>query len=84
MLLFTTGMGVSPAGVLVKPTGFSPDVKVLIDSTPATVSSTFLVAPGEWQINIVIPSGLSDGNHQIVVQTGGVSSQSGVVIPITH
>jgi uncharacterized protein (TIGR03437 family) len=84
VLLFATGMGVSAAGVLVNPTGFSPQVKVLIDSVAATVSSTFLVAPGEWQINIVIPSGLSDGNHQIVVQTGGVSSQSGVVIPITH
>ncbi len=84
VLLFATGMGVSPAGVLVDPAGFAPGVKVLIDSVPATVSSTFLVAPGEWQINIVIPSGLSDGNHQIIVQTGGVSSQSGVVIPITH
>ncbi len=84
VLLFTTGMGVSPAGVLVDPTGFSPTVQVLIDDKPATVSSTFLVAPGEWQINIVIPSGLSDGNHQIVVRTGGVSSQPGIVIPITH
>ena len=84
VLLFTTGMGVAPAGVLVNPTGFQPAVSVLIDSAPATVTSTFLVAPGEWQINIVIPSGLSDGNHQVVVQTGGVSSQSGVVIPITH
>ncbi len=84
VLLFTTGMGVSPAGVLVDPTGFAPAVQVLIDNTPATVTSTFLVAPGEWQINIVVPSGLSDGNHQIVVKTGGASSQAGVIIPITH
>lgn len=84
VLLFTTGMGVSPAGVLVTPTPFTPDVQVLIDTIPATVSTTYLVAPGEWQTNMVIPPGLSDGNHQIVVRTGGVSSQPGIVIPITH
>jgi uncharacterized protein (TIGR03437 family) len=84
LLLFATGMGVSPSGVQVSPMGFSSPVMVSIDSVQATVTSTFLVAPGEWQINIVIPAGLSDGNHQIVVKTGGQSSQTGVMVPMTH
>lgn len=84
VLLFATGLGVSPAGVLVSPTPFTSPVQVLVDNTPATVTAVYLVAPGEWQINIVDPGGLSDGNRPIVLQTGEVSSQQGVVIPITH
>lgn len=84
VVLYATGLGISPAGTIVQPTPFTPPVQVLIDTTPASVTATYLVAAGQWQINIVVPSGLSDGNHQITIQTGGVSSPAGVVIPISN
>lgn len=83
ILLFATGLGTSPAGVLINaPVAFGNAVQVMIGSAPATVEFTGLVAPGEFQINIVVPAGLSPGNHPITLQTGGLSSQTGVVIPI--
>lgn len=83
ILLFATGLGASPAGVLINaPVPFGNPVQVMIGTTPATVEFTGLVAPGEFQINIVVPGGLSPGNHPITLQTGGLSSQTGVVIPI--
>jgi uncharacterized protein (TIGR03437 family) len=82
ILLFATGLGPSPSGVLIPtPVAFGDPVAVMIGSTPATVEFTGLVAVGEFQINIVVPN-LPPGNYPIVLQTDATSSQAGVVLPI--
>jgi uncharacterized protein (TIGR03437 family) len=54
-------------------------VSITIGGQPATVAFAGLVPPYArmYQINVVVPSGLADGDHAVVVQTGGVSSPAG-------
>jgi uncharacterized protein (TIGR03437 family) len=40
-----------------------------------------LVASGEFQINVIVPS-LPPGEYPIVMTTAGQSTQTGVVVPI--
>jgi uncharacterized protein (TIGR03437 family) len=88
--LYVTGLNVSPAGVIINGAiSVSPTPQVVIGTTPATVEFAGLVAPGEYQMNVVIPTGLvpagqTSANPSIVVKMNGQSSQSGVVIPISN
>jgi minor extracellular serine protease Vpr len=56
---------------------------VSIGGQPATVQFCGL-APGEviYQVNVVVPMGLSSGNQPITVSVGGQTSPSGVMIPV--
>jgi uncharacterized protein (TIGR03437 family) len=84
ILLYATGLGSSPAGTIIQgATPLGSPVSVSFGSVAGTVEFTGLVAVGEFQINIVVPS-LPDGDSQVVLQVGGLSSQTGVVIPVTH
>lgn len=86
--LYSTGLGPSPAGVIVQTTGFSDPVTATLTlgstSVQASVQGTFLVAPGEFQTNIAIPSGLAPGNYSLVLSTDGGSTQTGVIVPVTN
>jgi uncharacterized protein (TIGR03437 family) len=48
----------------------------------APVAGTFLVAAGEFQTNITIPAGLAPGNYTLTLTADGVSTQSGVIVPV--
>jgi uncharacterized protein (TIGR03437 family) len=89
ILLFGTGFGpttpavpanqvVSGAPPLVDPT----QLHVRIGGVPATAVAA-LVYAGEYQINVVIPP-LPDGEQPIVADIGGVSTPTGIVIPIKN
>jgi uncharacterized protein (TIGR03437 family) len=54
-----------------------------LGTTNVPVLGTALVAVGEFQINIQIPP-IADGDYQLLVKVNGVSSQTGVIIPIGH
>jgi len=88
LLIYGTGFGPTnpavPAGFLVS--GASPlaDPSLLtitIGGQPATVQFAGLVAAGEYQFNVVVPT-LSNGDQPIVATIGGATSQTGVSIPI--
>jgi uncharacterized protein (TIGR03437 family) len=42
------------------------------------------VGVGLFQVNIIVPAGLADGEYQLLIKANGVSSQTGVIVPITH
>jgi len=43
-----------------------------------------LVAPGEFQFNVVLPAGLTDGDQPVSVSYGGAKTQSGTLIAVKH
>ncbi len=57
-------------------------VTVNVGGVTAQVLAAALVAAGLYQINIVVPSGLTAGNNAIVASVGSYSSQSGVYLNI--
>jgi uncharacterized protein (TIGR03437 family) len=85
IVLYTTGLVVSPAGTVITSTiGVTDPVTVMIGTTPVKPSFTGLVAPGEFQINITIPQNIAAGNYPLTVQIDGQTSQSGITLPITN
>ena len=83
--LYATGLGPSPAGnIISSPIAFSGTVTATLGSTNVPVLGAALVAVGEFQVNIQIPSGLADGEYPLTIKVGSNSSQSGVVVPVTH
>jgi uncharacterized protein (TIGR03437 family) len=82
--LYGTGLGPSPAGNIISSVSvFNGTVTATLGSTNASVLGAALVAVGEFQINIQIPS-LPDGEYPLLVKVNGIATQSGVIIPITH
>jgi uncharacterized protein (TIGR03437 family) len=55
---------------------------VQIGGLTATVLFAGLVAPGEFQFNITLPSGLPSGDNPIVATYNGASTQSSAVITV--
>jgi uncharacterized protein (TIGR03437 family) len=83
--LYATGLGPSPAGNIINsPITFSGSVTATIGTANAPVLGTALVAVGEFQVNIQVPSGLADGDYQLLIKVNGTPCQTGIVIPITH
>jgi uncharacterized protein (TIGR03437 family) len=60
----------------------SPLPAVQIGGVAATVQFAGLVAPGEFQFNVVIPASLGNGDQSIMATYGGASTQSGALITI--
>ena len=89
IVLYANGLGVTlPAvanGALVTtaiPLAATPTVTV--GGMTATVSYAGLSASGLYQINVVVPAGLSDGDAAVVVQVSGASSPSGALITVQN
>ena len=86
ILLFANGFGpvslpvikgsVSQSGIL------SPLPSITIGGLNATVSFAGLVAPGEFQFNVTIPSSLGNGDQSIVAAYGGQTTQVGTLITV--
>jgi uncharacterized protein (TIGR03437 family) len=82
ILLFGTGLTPSAAGSIIgAPVVVPSTVTVTVGSADAVVEFAGLVAPGEFQINMIVPN-LSAGEYPVVVKVAGQSSQAGVVIPV--
>ena len=73
------GQLVSGAPPLADPT----QLQIRIGGVLATVSYAGMVAVGEYQFNVVIPA-LPNGNQPIVANIGGLTSQTGISIPIQN
>jgi uncharacterized protein (TIGR03437 family) len=81
--LFADSLAVSPAGVVSVNAATHP-VTVTIGSTTFAADFSGLVAPGEFQINITVPSLATTGSLPFSIQIDGQSSQAGVLFPYTN
>lgn len=88
VVLYANGFGqTSPAVVTGSTTQsgtLSPLPVVTIGGTGATVQFAGLVAPGEYQFNVVVPSKLVDGDQPITVSYNGQTTQPGTLITLMH
>jgi uncharacterized protein (TIGR03437 family) len=86
ILLFGTGFGpTNPATDFGQIFAGAPPtvnpVTATIGGVPATVQFAGLVAPGEYQFNILVPSAPS-GDNLVVMKVGGVSSQPNAYLAV--
>jgi uncharacterized protein (TIGR03437 family) len=86
ILLFGTGFGpTDPTTDFGKTfTGAPPTVNPVtatIGGVPATVQFAGLLFPGEYQINILVPS-VPSGDNLVVLKVGGVSTQPGAYLAV--
>jgi uncharacterized protein (TIGR03437 family) len=84
--LFGDGFGPTStpvvSGSLFQFGSLSPKPAIAIGGVAATVQSAGLVAPGVYQFNVAIPSGLANGDQPIVATFDGQSTQPGTLITI--
>jgi len=62
----------------------SPLPNIETGGLTATVQFAGLVAPGEFQFNVVIPPSVATGDQSITCSYGGVSTKSGTLIEIRN
>ena len=79
IVMFGTGFGVTtPAAVSGKivttPAPLALTPAILFDNVAGTVVFSGLIATGVYQFNVVVPSGLPNGDVPVVASTGGYSS----------
>jgi uncharacterized protein (TIGR03437 family) len=85
--LYSTGMGPTEPPTAAGQTfsGAPPaanTVTCTIGGVATTVQFAGLVAPGEFQINIVVQSGLPSGDNLVVLAVGGATSQPGAYLTV--
>jgi len=79
--LYAAGLGPSPSGsVLTSPVPIT-GVGVTIGTTDAVVLAAALVAPGQYQVNFIVPQ-VADGEYSITVSTSGKTSPANVFFEI--
>jgi uncharacterized protein (TIGR03437 family) len=62
----------------------SPLPPIHIGGIPATVTFAGLVAPGEYQFNVVVPLTTPDGNQPVAATLNGIPTQSNAMIAVHH
>lgn len=60
----------------------SPLPMVQIGGVNAMVTFAGLVAPGQFQFNVMVPAGLAAGDQTIVASFGGFTTQPGTLITV--
>jgi uncharacterized protein (TIGR03437 family) len=88
VVLFGNGFGPTStpvvSGAPAQSGSLSPLPVVKIGGVTATVQFAGLVAPGEFQFNVVVPPSLADGDQPIVATYNGQSTQPGVLLAVQH
>jgi uncharacterized protein (TIGR03437 family) len=87
LALYANGLGATsptaPTGVVLDtayPLNDLSRVKVTVGGKPATVQFAGLVAPGLYQVNIQVPSGIGTGELQVEMFVDGQATQGGVTL----
>jgi uncharacterized protein (TIGR03437 family) len=57
---------------------------IQIGGVLATVAFAGLISPGLYQINIVVPNGIQDGDNIVTCTYGGSVTPSGIMIAVDH
>ena len=60
----------------------SPMPVITIGGVPATVTFAGLVAPGEFQFNVVVPPSLANGDQPTMAMYNGLTTQAGTLITV--
>ncbi|MGB9456344.1 MAG: TIGR03118 family protein [Bryobacteraceae bacterium] len=87
IVLYGTGFGATnppiPNGQIVpSPLPLPAWPTVLIDATEAQVTFAGLVDPGLYQINVVVPPGLSSGDHLLAALLGDAETQLNTFVTV--
>jgi uncharacterized protein (TIGR03437 family) len=85
--LYATGLGPTSPAIAPGTWGWAPaqtsqTVTAMIGGIDAHVDWSGLVSAGEYQINVVVPQGLADGEYPTVLRLAGVSTQGGVFVAV--
>jgi uncharacterized protein (TIGR03437 family) len=87
ILLFGTGFGATSPPVTIGLTANSGPLSgqptVRIGGVVATTLFGGIISPGLYQFNVIVPN-LSDGDQAVLVEVGGVSSQSNLFLSVHH
>ena len=88
--IYATGLGPTTPAVTAGQAVGSPaplsdltQLHVTIGGVPATVRFAGITFPGVYQVNVIVPQ-LANGDQPILATIGGVSSQTGISIPILN
>jgi uncharacterized protein (TIGR03437 family) len=85
--IYANGFGATStaivSGSLTQGGTLNPAPVVKIGGTTATVVFAGLVAAGEFQFNVVVPS-IADGDQAITATVNGVNTQSGGMLAVQH
>jgi uncharacterized protein (TIGR03437 family) len=88
VVIYANGFGTTSkpivAGSIVQSGTLSPPPVIKIGGAMATLLSASLVAPGEFQFNVVVPASLADGDQPIVATYNGATTQSGTLLTVLH
>ena len=88
ILLYANGFGSTSSPIVTgsKTQGgtLSPAPVIQIGGATANVQFAGLVAPGQFQFNVTVPSGLADGDQPIVAVYQGAATQSGTLLTVQH
>jgi uncharacterized protein (TIGR03437 family) len=79
--LYAAGLGPSASGTALTSPIPITGVGVTIGTTSATILAAALVAPGQYQVNFVVPQ-VPDGEYPITVSTAGKTSPADVLFEI--
>jgi uncharacterized protein (TIGR03437 family) len=60
----------------------SPMPLITIGGVAATVSFAGLVAPGEFQFNVVVPQSLANGDQPVTAMYNGLTTQAGTLVTV--
>ncbi len=88
IVLYGNGFGPTStpitAGAIVQSGSLSPFPVIKIGGITADVQFAGLVAPGQYQFNVAVPSNLADGDQPITAVYSNQSTQAGTLITIQH
>ncbi len=88
VLLYANGFGPTnvpvASGATTQWGTLSPVPVIKIGGITATVSFAGLVAPGEFQFNVVVPPNTPDGDQPIRATYSGATTQPGTLITVQH
>jgi uncharacterized protein (TIGR03437 family) len=88
IVLYANGFGPTTtavvSGSIMQSGSLSPLPLVMVGGTKATVQFAGLVAPGEFQFNVVVPPSLANGDQSITATYIGQTTQAGTLITIQN
>ena len=86
VVIYANGFGASSvpvvSGAETQSGTLSPLPVIKIGGTTATVTFAGLVAPGEFQFNVVVPAGLGNGDQTVIATYNGQFTPPGTLITI--
>ncbi len=86
IVMYANGFGSTSAPVVsgseTQSGTLSPMPVITIGGVPATVTFAGLVAPGEFQFNVVVPPSLANGDQPTMAMYNGLTTQAGTLITV--